>query len=119
MSEDSAPFDSILGLCQNQHRRIVLGTLLEEGRSLTLNDLEKVVLKYNHQVPVTEVSEEVLTRIRISLHHVHLPKLASEGLIAYDSERQLVEPTEKLDGVEPTLSRILDADPSLEPPMEL
>ena len=119
MSEDSIAFDSVLDLCQNQHRRIVLGTLAEEQRSLTLNDLTKVVLKYNHQTPITEASADVLIEIRLSLYHVHLPKLASEGLINYDPERQLVEPTEQLDQVQPTLSAILDAESSLEAPMKL
>ena len=119
MSEDSIAFDSVLDLCQNQHRRIVLGTLAEEQRSLTLNDLTQVVLKYNHHMPVMEASEDVLTEIRCSLHHVHLPKLAAKGLIGYDPVRHLVEPTEQLEQVQPTLSAILAADPSLEAPMEL
>ncbi|WP_408960763.1 hypothetical protein [Natrinema sp. 74] len=119
MSEESRAFDSVLDLCQNQHRRIVLGTLAEEQRSLTLNDLTQAVLKYNHQTPITEASEDVLTEIRLSLYHVHLPKLASEGLINYDSERHLVEPTEQFEQVQPTLSTILDADPTLEAPMKL
>jgi len=104
---------------QNQHRRIVLGTLAEEQRSLTLNDLTKAILKYNHQTPITEASEDVLTEIRLSLYHVHLPKLSSKGLINYDPERELVEPIEQFDQVQPTLSMILDADPSLEEPMKL
>ena len=94
MSEDSIAFDSVLDLCQNQHRRIVLGMLAEEQRSLTLNDLTKAVLKYNHQTPITEASADVLTEIRLSLSHIHLPKLVAEGLINYDPERQLVEPTQ-------------------------
>ena len=118
MSESIA-FDSVLGLCQNQHRRIVLGTLAEEQRSLTLNDLTKTILKYNHHTPITEASEDVLTEIRLPLYHVHLPKLASEGLINYDREKELVEPTEQFDQVQPTLSAILDADPSLKVPMKL
>jgi hypothetical protein len=119
MSEDSIAFDSVLDLCQNQHRRIVLGMLAEEQRSLTLNDLTKAVLKYNHQTPLTEASKDVLAEIRLSLYHAHLPKLASEGLINYDPERQLVEPTEQLDQMQPTLSTILDADSSLETPITL
>ena len=115
----STAFDSVLDLCQHQHRRIVLGTLAEEQRSLTLNDLTKAVLKYNHQTPVTEASEGVLTEIRLSLYHVHLPKLAAAGLIDYDPERELVEPTEQFEQVQPTLSTILNADPSLEAPMTL
>ncbi|WP_436908957.1 DUF7344 domain-containing protein [Halosimplex marinum] len=113
MSEDSITFDSVLDLCQHQHRRIVLGALAEEQRALTLDDLTKAVIKYNHQTPLTEASEDVLTKIRLSLYHVHLPKLASEGLIDYDSERRLVEPTKQLDSVQSTVSTILDADPSL------
>jgi DNA-binding transcriptional ArsR family regulator len=119
MSEDSIAFDSVLDLCQNQHRRIVLGTLAEEQRSLTVNDLTKAILKYNHQMPITEASEDVLTEIRLSLYHVHLPKLASKGLINYDTEKELVEPIEQFDQVQPTLSTILDADPSLKAPMKL
>ncbi|NHN41306.1 hypothetical protein G9C85_06605 [Halorubellus sp. JP-L1] len=119
MSENSIAFDSVLELCQHQHRRIVLGVLAREQRSLTLNDLTQAVLKYNHQTPITEASADVLTDIRLSLYHVHFPKLSSEGLVDYDPERKLVEPTEQLAQVQPTLSTILDADSSLEAPMEL
>ena len=119
MSDDSIPFDSVLSLCQNQHRRIVLAIFAAEQRPLTLNDLTHTVLKYNHQTPITEISEDVLTEIRLSLYHVHLPNLASEGLITYDPERQLVEPTEQFEQVLPTVSTILDADPALEAPIEL
>ncbi|OIB58333.1 DUF7344 domain-containing protein [Natrialba sp. SSL1] len=119
MSQDSIAFDSILHLCQDQHRRIVLAVLAAEQRSLTLNDLTQTVLKYNHHSQLTEVSKDVLAEIRLSLYHVHIPKLASEGLVSYDTDRQLVEPTEQFEQVQPTVSTILDADPTLEVPLEL
>ena len=119
MSETTSAFDSVLDLCQHQHRRIVLGILATEQRSLTLNDLTKTVLEYNHQASPTTVSADVLTEIRLSLHHVHLPKLASEGLVTFDPDRQLVDPTEQFEQVEPTLATILDADYTLETPIEL
>lgn len=119
MSESSLAFDSILGLCRNQHRRIVLGALAEEQRSLTLDDLIEAILENNHQVPPAEASEDVVTEIRLSLYHVHLPKLASEGFINYTQEHRLVEPTERLDHVQQTLSTILAADSSLEAPIEV
>lgn len=53
------------------------------------------------------------------MNHVHLPKLAAEGLINYDPEKELVESTEQFEQVQPILSTILDADPSLEAPMKL
>ncbi len=97
----------------------MLAILAAEQRSLTLNDLTKTVLKYNHHTPLTEVSEGRLAGIRLSLCHVHLPKLASKGLITHDPDRQLVEPTEQFEQVQPTLTTILGADPALEVPIEL
>ena len=119
MSETSSTFDSVLNLCRHQHRRIVLALLAAEQRSLTLSDLTQTVLEYNHQASPTEVSEDVLTEIRLSLHHIHLPKLASDGPITYDPDRQVVEPTEQFEQVQPTLATILDADPTLETPIKL
>jgi NCAIR mutase (PurE)-related protein len=112
-------FDTVLGLCRNQRQRIVLAVLAEEQRSLTVNDLTKTILKYNHQAPVTEVSEEVMTQIQRSLHHVHLPKLASAGVIEYDTERHLVEPADNFVDRVPYLPAILDTDPNLQRPVEL
>lgn len=114
MSKERIAFDSVLNLCRNQHRRIVLGALTKEQRSLTLSDLTEAILEIDHRTTSTEASEDLLAEIQLSLSHVHLPKLASEGFITYDSEHDLVEPTERLDQVLPTVSTILDADPSLE-----
>lgn len=119
MSEDSLAFDSLLNLCQHQQRRIVLGILTEEQRSVTLDELTTAVLKYNHQTPITEASKAVFEEIRSSLHHVHLQMLASEGLIEYDPERQMVKTTEQFDQLHPTLATIFDLDPSLQMPMKL
>ena len=119
MSDPRPTFDSVLDLCRNQHRRIVLGILVAEQRSVTLNELTEAILKYNHQTSPTEVSDDALAETRTSLHHNHLPKLASEGLITYKSDRGHVAATEQLEEVQPVVSTILDADPELEAPIEL
>ncbi|WP_254272492.1 DUF7344 domain-containing protein [Haloarcula marina] len=117
-SKGPLTFDSVLDLCRHRYRRIVLGTLVEDRRSVTIDDLTEVVLKYNHDTTIAAASENVRTDIRLSLHHVHLPKLASGGLITYDPERQFVEPTAQLDQVQSTLSTVLGAEPTLEPVLE-
>ena len=119
MGKTSSAFDSILDLCRDQHRRIVLATLAAEQRSVTLNDLTQSVLKYNHQTAPAKASEDVLTETRCSLHHKHLPKLASAGLVTYDPDQRLVEPTEQFEQVEPTPATILDADLTLETPIDI
>lgn len=119
VSQSPIPFDTMLELCGDKHRRIILAVLAAEQRSLTVNDLRRMILTYNHHTPVTDASEEMLTEILVSLHHSHIPKLESAGVIEYDSERQLVEPTEQFDQLQPHLSAILGIDPDLNEPVEL
>ena len=120
MVSDTEPtFDSILDLCANRRRRIVLGVLSAEQRAVTLTELARTIVKNTHNTSPTETPDDVLTEIRGSLHHNHLSKLTSEGLITYDSDSKRVEATEQLGQAQPILSMILDADPELEVPVDL
>ena len=111
-------FDTLLDLCGDEHRRIVLGTLLDERRALTTRDLSEAIVEYNHHAPLRAVSGKAMARIRIDLHHVHVPKLVAAGLVEYDDDRELVEPTADFQGVAPRLTKILGADPELEAPLD-
>jgi len=119
MSEDSVVLDTVLDLGGDQHRRIVLAVLAHEQRSLTMHDLTKTIVKHNHHAPLREMPKESLSEVQISLHHVHLPKIDAAGLIEYDQDRGLVEPTEQFEQVQPQLSALIEADPVLEAPVEL
>ena len=116
---DSLEFDSLLELCRDHHRRIVLAVLATEDRSLTVNDLTQTILKYNHHVSPSEAPEGESMRIRRSLIHEHVPKLAALSLVDYDQDRQLVTPTAEFDRVQSNLSAIIDLDPKLDAPMTL
>lgn len=119
MEEIADDFDTVLDLCQDRYRRIVLAVLVEEQRLLTVNDLTKTVLNHNHQTSIIEGSIGRLTKIKLSLLHTHIPKLEMEGVIEYDRERQKVKPTEQLDQLQPYLSAIINLDPDLEEPVGL
>lgn len=112
-------FDTTVELCGDVSRRIILAALAAEQRSLTVNTLREAILTYTRHSPVIDASEEIRTETRVSLHHVHIPKLESAGVIEYDSERQLVEPTEQFNQLQPYLSVILRIDPNLDEPVEL
>lgn len=118
VTEYSTAFEAVLTVCQNSRCRIVLRMLAEEQRPLTLNEITEAVFEKSDQTPNVEVSEDILTEIKLSLYHVHLPKLSSEGFVNYDSKRQLVEPIKQLEQVDQTLSTILGADATLKPSME-
>lgn len=119
MAETPLDFDGVLDLCRNKHRRIVLGVLAAQQRPLTANDLTNAILKHNHHASPTEVSGETATGIQSALYHEHLPRLAAAGLVEYDTERHLVEPTPQFERIAPRLTTILDADFDLDPPLDL
>lgn len=54
---------------------------------------------------------DVLESVRISLHHVHLPKLGEAGVASYDAENDRVE----LDRVPDAFESIVDDDPEAVP----
>lgn len=112
-------FDTLLELCREHHRRIVLAVLATEKRALTINDLTTAIVTHNHHTPLKERSEDESMKIRTALHHVHIPKLANLSLVDYDPERHLVEPTPQFERLEPQLAAILDADPELNSPVAL
>lgn len=118
MSDHATGFDTVLDLCQEQQRRIVLSALVEEQRSLTMRDLTQTIVRHTHHTSLSETSEDVLTQIQISLHHRHLPKLEAAGIIEYDSERHLVELTNEFGWLQPTFAPIVDADPILNSPIK-
>ena len=113
MGSAQCSVDTALELCQNTQRRIVLATLLERQQPATVADLTRAIASHEHDGQ-TAVSDETLSRIRIALHHVHLPKVAEAGIVEYDAERGVVEPTATLDRLLPQLSAVLDIDPATE-----
>lgn len=119
MSERTTEFDTVLDLCRDRHRRTVLAVLANRHRSLTLDDLVKAIVKHNHHLSVSEVSGDELSQIRIALSHKHVPAMEAASVIDYDLDRELVEPTARFDDLQPYLSTVIEADPELEPPVEL
>lgn len=112
-------FDTMLDLCRDQHRRIVLAVLADQQRPLTKRDLTSAIVTHNHHSSMTEITAEQHTEIECSLYHVHLPKLDAAGLVHYDRERGIVEPTEQFEEVQSRLLTVVEADPALEPPIGL
>ncbi|ADD04663.1 HTH domain protein [Natrialba magadii ATCC 43099] len=72
-------------------RRHLLGVLYEHASdSLSLSACATRVVSRTTDTPRENVSETAIQQLRVSLHHVHLPKLADAGLIDRDTATQTV-----------------------------
>lgn len=99
MSEpiDELALDTIFDLLSHRYRRKVVDLLTTHDQGLTMNDIRNKVAEQEQDANITDISSEWVEQLHLMLHHVHLPKLADAGVVHYDHEQQLVEPTQKLD----------------------
>jgi hypothetical protein len=89
-SESARPIESgandLFGVLSNERRRYVLSYLRDaDSGGVDLSELAE-------WVATREVEREGdrLGTVKISLHHVHLPKLAGVGVLDYDAETNTV-----------------------------
>ncbi len=86
-------------------RRTLVAVLHESG-SVERDQLTETLA--TAETDDDQAAEEVRRRIRISLHHNHLPRLAKEGWVVYDEET--VAPTNRLDEAASELANFVDGD---------
>ena len=84
--------DELLRALADEQRRAVLQTLsAADGDILDYETLTERVVDRIRANDATLPRAEQQARVRISLYHSHLPKLADSGLVANDSERKRVQ----------------------------
>ena len=88
----SAERDALLDALSHRYRRFVVAALEDSGQPLALADLAAdVAARDTAESPTIER----IRTIKIELYHVHVPKLAETGLVAFDRDRNVVRSTEQ------------------------
>ncbi|MDG5821910.1 winged helix-turn-helix domain-containing protein [Natronococcus sp. A-GB7] len=82
-------FDEILSSLSNTQRRRIISHLQEEG-SASQSEIAHQLVRWNYDSPPDEVSDKAVERIKINLHHEHLPQLEDAGLIEYDRRSKML-----------------------------
>lgn len=59
-------------------------------------ELEELSVRVASFESGTLTKDDAVERVAISLHHIHLPRLADVGVLDYDQESNVIEPTEPL-----------------------
>lgn len=104
--------DAVFDVLRNPRRQLALAYLRQQDRPVTLTELARRVTAGEVGVSPSEVETDRVDRVRASLHHTHLPKLANLGLVEYlDDDRHTVSATERMETLEPDM----DLDTLVEP----
>ncbi|WP_227378588.1 DUF7344 domain-containing protein [Haladaptatus halobius] len=87
------PIDTVFSVLSNEHRQVVLTSLLRENGPVSVEALIDHIVR--EVCPVDESRPDKLrTSMAVRLHHVHLPLLHDAGMIDYDPERKMAEVTD-------------------------
>lgn len=103
-------WEAIDALLRHDRRRHVVSLLASADGALSLRELTEAVVALEHGEAGTP-HREPLEPVRVSLYHVHLPKLGDAGVLSYDAEDRLVT-AESLPDV---CEIIVDDDPEAAP----
>lgn len=98
------PLDSIFSAISHPGRRYVLTYLLRSDGYVTMSELVDYVMD---RTSTENTDEQFRRKVTINLTHTHLPRLAENGFIDYNMERQLIMPTEKMELTAPYLKTAL------------
>ena len=75
-------------LLASERRRLTLEVLSDRPSSVALDELAAEVAAREHE----NAGERATETVAVSLHHVHLPKMANLGALSYDPETNQIEP---------------------------
>lgn len=86
-TEQDASLDELFDLLRDDRRRTVLSVLDGRDSPIDVSTLARAVADSRHDDP----SDEAIEDVRVTLHHVHLPKLAAASLVDYDRDARTVD----------------------------
>lgn len=81
--------EHVIRLVADERNRTIL-TILDDAGSLHVDELAERLVALESPVLDSSRYEAELERVRLSLHHNHLPKLAEAGVVEYDPEGNVV-----------------------------
>lgn len=88
-SGESVPPDVVLSAVANDHRRAILRALTHtDEETMEVNELTEHVAE--HLRDGEPPDDDHRQRVRIALHHIHLPKLEACGMVSHDTETDRV-----------------------------
>lgn len=101
--------DDVFSVLSNHRRRHTIRYLTRNGDGpVQIRDLAAHVAACENDVAVQEVTYKERKRVYTSLHQLHLGKMDDLGIVRYDRDRGVVEPTDETDRYEAHLTAVTD-----------
>lgn len=83
--------DALFEVLSDRRRRILLELLRTTDAPIAFADAVREVLEREHDARFDELSDEIIENVHVSIHHIHVPKLVTAGLVEYDADARTLE----------------------------
>jgi hypothetical protein len=87
--DENQRFNEILTALNNTQRRRIL-CHLQEVDSASQNEVVDQLIAWKRDSPPDNDSDEAIQRLKIALHHTHLPQFGESRLIEYDRRTEVL-----------------------------
>lgn len=92
--------DEIFQIVSNQRRRHVVHYLRQQDRAVELRELSTQISAWENEEPPAAVTHDERRRVYTALRQNHLPKMDESGVVDYDADRGVIEPSDAMADVE-------------------
>lgn len=92
--------DELFEVLSNRRRRYTVHALEDTESAAEIGDVAEQVAAWEYDVDVEEVSYEERKRVYTALQQSHLPMMDEAGVVEFNKDRGVVEPTDSLDDIE-------------------
>lgn len=89
--------EEVFFILSNDRRRKVIEVLCEVDGTISVNDLADRVFAAQRSDPEENPDDDACQNLYISLYQTHVPALEDAGVVEYDSDRGVVEPTDAIE----------------------
>ena len=83
--DDDLTLSELFDIFSHSRRRFVLGYLDEAGTEVSTDSLAERLVAWERTDGQSDATAAAVDEVKLSLHHTHLPKLESAGVVTYDS----------------------------------
>lgn len=95
-SPQSLSSDTVFEVLSNRRRRYAVHYLLQRDDVVEFRRLTEQITAWENDIPVTAVNHDQRKRVYTALRQTHLPRMADAGIIEYNRQRGLVQPTDAI-----------------------
>ncbi|WP_050032897.1 DUF7344 domain-containing protein [Halorubrum halophilum] len=93
--------DELFDVLANQRRRFAVHLLKrEEADSIAIGDMAEQIAAWENGIDMKEITGNERKRVYTALQQSHLPKMDDAGVVDFNKDRGIVEPTPALQNVD-------------------